>query len=60
MTVPLTDQIACIERELKYREHVYGRRVNEGKMTPQLMDREMTRMKAVLETLKALQARVEP
>jgi len=51
-TVSIEDQIACVERELKYREHVYPRRIADKKMTQQLADREMTRMQAVLQTLQ--------
>jgi len=58
-TATIDDQIACVERELKYRDHVYGRRLTEGKMTPQLVDREKTRMRAVLETLKQVKAERE-
>ena len=48
----IEEQIACVEREIKYREHVYARRVSNKQMTQQLADREITRMKAVLNTLK--------
>jgi hypothetical protein len=54
MTVSLQDQIACVERELKYRERVCARRVSEEKMTQALADRELTRMRAVLATLQRL------
>jgi hypothetical protein len=54
MNIPIEDQISCVERELRYREHVYPRRVAEKKMTQQLSDREMTRMNAVLQTLQLL------
>jgi hypothetical protein len=50
--VPLADQIACIEREIGYRLRVYPRRVEDKKMTQQLADRELDRMRAVLATLK--------
>lgn len=57
--VPLADQIACIEREIGYRLRVYPRRVEDKKMTQQLADRELDRMRAVLATLK-LAAASEP
>ena len=50
--VLIADQIACIEREIGYRLRVYPRRVADGKMTQQLADRELDRMRAVLDTLK--------
>jgi hypothetical protein len=53
-TVSIDDQIACVERELRYREHVYPRRIADKKMTQQLADREMIRMQAVLQTLQLL------
>jgi len=48
----LDDQVACVEREIGYRERVYPRRVTAGQMTPALADRELRRMRAVLETLR--------
>jgi hypothetical protein len=52
--ISLADQIACVEREIDFRHRVYGRRVAEGKMPKELADREITRMQAVLATLKSL------
>jgi hypothetical protein len=49
--VSIDDQIACVERELGYRRHVYPRRVAAKQMTQDLADRELARMSAVLETL---------
>ena len=54
--ITLEDQIACIERELGYRRSVYARRVADQKMSQALSDREISRMEAVLATLKALRA----
>lgn len=51
--ISLAEQIQCVERELRYRERVYKRRIAEGKMTLRLAEREMTRMRAVLATLQA-------
>jgi hypothetical protein len=48
-----TDKLRCIERELKYREHVYPRLVSAGKMTKTLMKRE-------IELLQAIRADYEP
>lgn len=48
----LDDQIACAERELGYRRHVYPRRVAAKQMTQALADRETARMEAILATLQ--------
>jgi hypothetical protein len=50
--IDIDQQIACVTRELGYRERVYARRIGAGKMTQRLADREMAAMKAVLETLR--------
>jgi hypothetical protein len=50
----IDDQIACAERELGYRRHVYPRRVASKAMTQDLADREMARMEAIVLTLKML------
>lgn len=47
-------QIECVKRELRMREHVYPRRVADHKMTQALADRELAAMRAVLATLEAL------
>lgn len=52
--VSLADQIECVEREIKMRERVYTQRVEQGAMTQQHADNELLRMRAVLETLRAL------
>ncbi len=57
--VPIADQIACIEREIGYQLRVYPRRVADGKMSQQLADRELDRMRAVLDTLTRV-AQSEP
>lgn len=49
--IPLSEQIECIERELKLRQSVYARRIAQGKMTVALAERETGRMRAVLNTL---------
>ena len=53
MAVSLTDQIECVERELRMRRRVYARRVEAGTMTKSLADREIAAMEAVLETVRA-------
>ena len=52
--ITITEQIDCVQRELLYRRRVYARRVEQGKMTQQLADREIKRMSAVLETLQGV------
>ena len=53
-SVTLAEQIECVTRELGYRRHVYERRVANGKMTPALSERELSRMTAVLYTLQRI------
>lgn len=57
MITPLTEQLACIERELTLRRRVYPRWVAEGRMTSAKMHHELAAMEAVRETLTALLAR---
>lgn len=52
--VQLTDQIACVERELKMRRRVYPRWVSQGKLQQVGADLELQRMTAVLRSLVAL------
>jgi hypothetical protein len=57
MTVALADQVACIRREIRFREHVYPRRVAAGRMSQPDARREIERMKAVLATLEEVAAK---
>lgn len=43
------EKIACLKRELKFRHHVYARRVDRGDMKPEHRDREIGIMRAILE-----------
>jgi hypothetical protein len=52
--VPLSAQIAAVEREISYREWVYPRWLAEHKMTQRRADQELAAMRAVLATLRAL------
>lgn len=52
--ISLDDQIACIFRELRMRESVYERQVENRKMSRDVADRELSRMRAVLKTLEGL------
>lgn len=53
--IPLSDQIACVKREIATRQRVYPRWVSEGKMPQAAADRETNTMLAVLATLERLQ-----
>lgn len=57
MNVPIDDQVAAAEREVRQRERVYPRWVEAGKMTQTKADHEIRAMKAIVETLKGLQAK---
>ena len=50
----ITEQIKCVEREIRMRERVYARWVGAGKMSAGKADYELRCMKAVLETLQAV------
>lgn len=52
MRIPISDQIITIKKELEFRERVYPKRVEQKIMTKQEADREIARIKAVLQTLK--------
>ena len=49
----LHGQIACVEREIKMRQRVYPRWVEQERMTQRKADEEIESMQAVLATLKA-------
>lgn len=55
LPVPLTSQIAEVEREIKHRERVYPRWVDAGKMPKATAERQIATMRAVLATLKGAQ-----
>lgn len=52
--VPITDQIAAVQRELKMRHRVYPGLVQRGTMTQAKADHEIACMQAVLTTLELL------
>lgn len=52
MTIGISEQIECVEREIRQRERVYARLVSTGKMTPNKARWETAAMEAVLETLR--------
>lgn len=55
--VPLARQIECVERELRMRRDVYGRRVADGKMKQRKADEEIEAMDAVLATLREVESK---
>lgn len=58
--VSLSEQVACVRREIGMRERVYPGLVDKGKMTPRAALREQLAMQAVLETLERLQHEADP
>jgi len=58
MTTTLDDQIDCVKREIGMRERVYPKWVQQRRLSQDQMDRELGRMRAVLNTLQALKRTV--
>lgn len=54
LTIPLDEQIACVEREIKMRERAYPRWVAEKRMTQKKADYELAAMRAVRETISGI------
>ena len=54
MTIKISEQIACVRREIAMRRRVYPRWIESGKMTQAKADREIAVMEAVLATLEKL------
>ncbi len=54
--IPLPDQIDCVKREIGMRERVYPTWVQRRRMSQEQAERELSRMRAVLQTLEALQS----
>ncbi len=52
----ITDEIRCIEREIKLRENFYPRWINAGRMTEGKADHEIRCMKAILERLHEVES----
>lgn len=51
MAVTITEQLACVERELRLRRRVYGRWVQQNKLTAAKADQELEAMQAVWDSL---------
>lgn len=41
------EKLEAVERELRYRRNVYGRRVSEGRMTQALADRQISLFESI-------------
>ena len=54
MTPTLDDQIDCVKREIGMRERTYPKWVQTRRLSQEQMDRELGRMRAVLNTLQNL------
>lgn len=52
--IPLDEQLAAVEREIRLRERVYPRWIESGKMTQARADREIAAMQGVAMTLRSL------
>jgi hypothetical protein len=55
--VPLAEQVACVQRELKLRQRAYPRLVAGERMSQASAEREIRTMEAVLETVRLLEER---
>ena len=51
--IPISDQVAEVEREIALRRRVYPRWVSNGQLKQDRADRQIAVMEAVLKTLKA-------
>jgi hypothetical protein len=54
-TFTIDEMVAEVEKEISMREHVYWKRVREGKMAPTMAQRGIDVMRAILEVLKEKQ-----
>jgi hypothetical protein len=52
-TVPIEEQIRCVDRELALRRSFYPREVQAGRMRLEVAQRETWAMQGVLDTLRA-------
>lgn len=62
MTKPITiqRQADAVRREIAFRQRVYPRFIDQGKLTPEKAAEEIAAMEAVLETLKGIIREREP
>lgn len=54
MTITAREKFECAEREVKQRRHVYGRLVDNGKMTPLFAQRRIDLMEAIAADYRVL------
>jgi hypothetical protein len=54
-SVPIGEQIKCVERELAMRKRAYPRFIERGSMTKEKADAEQLAMGAVLQTLREIE-----
>jgi hypothetical protein len=50
--LPIEALVECVKREIRFRERVYARRVDERKMTPQKAAYEIQAMRQILGMLE--------
>lgn len=48
------DKLACAERELKYRQRVYPRLIDSGRLTPKRAEYEIAAMTAIVEDYRKI------
>jgi hypothetical protein len=48
----IVELVACAEREVRFREFVYPRRIATKRMTPEKAEREIALMRAIVEELR--------
>lgn len=51
LPVPLSDQIAEVERELRQRDRVYPRLIGKGQLTQQRAEQQVRALRAALDSL---------
>lgn len=49
----LDDMVRCVEREIRFRERVYPRFIEQRKLSQQNADREIATMRAILDHLRS-------
>lgn len=57
LPITLSEEIACVERELRLRLRVYPRFVSTKRMTKEKAEREIELMRSVVDRLKGLEGR---
>lgn len=60
MAYTLTDKLACLERELRYRRRVYPRWILEGRMTTASAEHECSVLQAIIDDYRRLRDQESP